>query len=275
MIADRNQIDSDAARVLAEDTLRLARSRLRSLSTQRWDAASHTGELSPPHIDNLTRTRAARLWLSEYFESEFGSDDIPEAIVSENIRSPKYFHKRLHALCNVMMVSSERDDDGRPISAPTSSAWRTLAKDSLLAITTRLRRWLPDPSTERTCKLLKRLVGRHEGTYAAGELTLRIESGVMDVCRRDIWDAGFVDALCQPADTPGWYGPFDTRFGVHMVAVLEVKPERLPNDDERRRFVREAMLEAWRAQKLEKLLSRSRQADVRMIDSPNPSSDGR
>lgn len=271
-IASRDGVDLATARARAEDTLRLARARVRELERDDVELGP-LAELSPTQVDNLARTQLARTWLSEGFEPTHQSQDIPRDLVAQNLESPKYFHPRVHVVCNVMIVSSERDTKGRIVEAPDDPAWRDRARHVLRPITSRLHAWLPDPATERSCKLLKQLVGEHERIYDDGRLTLRIESGVMDVCRRDRWDEGFVDALCEPADSPGWYGPFDTRYGVHMVAVLSIKPETLPAAEERESILRDAMLNAWRTQMLDELLARDRAAKVRVLADPVADSD--
>ncbi|TPV94005.1 MAG: hypothetical protein B7733_17645 [Myxococcales bacterium FL481] len=272
-IARRDRLSPEGARRVATDTLRLAQARLREIESTdpRVDA---TARLGWARLENLVRAHSARTWLREGFEPRHSPEDIPRKLVAANLDSPKYFHPRIHGLCNVMVVPNEDPGDGSRIPlAPTTNEWRTRAHAVLERVETRLRRWLPDASREPDCKLVKRLVALHEGTYDDSRLRLRVESGVLDVCRADRWDEGFVTALCGPATTAGWYGPFQTRFGLHLVAVLYVKPDTMPDADERDQRVRQRMLDAWRRSTLDAWLARERREHVRLLDEPTPPSE--
>lgn len=264
MIARRDDLSQAAARERAEDIVRLARMRRRVL-TARSTGDRAVGGLDRVRAVHLTRAALARLWLTDVFEPSHLGEHMPAQRVAANLERPVYFHERLHVLCNLIVVPSKQDAKGRHVEAPDAPRWHAQAKRFLEPIARRIQRHLPDPSVERDCGVLQQLVQLEDRQSDDGQLTLRLETGLMSVCREDLWDPRFVAALCDPAQGPGWFGPFSTGFGVHLVAVLAIKPENRPDKQEREAFLRATLLDDWRAQALQHELDALRRTTVHIL----------
>lgn len=218
---------------------------------------------------HLLRTARARVWLTQVFEPSHGVDDIPQDVVqrADPVTIPS--HGAIQVVCNVVVgVSANAADAAQgqgPALAKDDPQWRERAERQAEAIGSRLRALLPDPSTESDCEVIDRTLRLGLGASADDELSVRVESGGFESCREDSWDPGWVEAIC-PVTTPRWVGPFWTRFGVHVVAVIKVVEADEYDPSQRDRRVRESILTGWRSNTLGERLARlRREAGVQVV----------
>jgi hypothetical protein len=263
MVAEREGTDAERARRIALDRLRLAVAREQAVAQADPEAIP----LDEARVRHLQRTALARLWLEEGFEPAHGPDAIPTAVLDENLDNRRWFHPQVHRLCQAIAVPAEKGADGRNVVAPDDPQWRARARAFLEPVRERLAWYLPDPSTERDCELFGRVARMSLPPERDPSLELRVEGGGFPVCARELWDPGFVDALCGKADAPGMVPPFETAYGVHLVAVLGIEPAREPDRAARREYVREQMFPAWRAAAFQDYLAQVRERrTVRLAD---------
>lgn len=254
MLAERDSIDEEQARERALETLRLAAAYRETLEAGSAEAVL----IEPGRERQLRRSARARLWLEEDFEPKHEPKDLPGEIIEQNIGLRSVFHPEVHQLCQVIIQPAEKDPDtGRPRQAPDDEVWWEAASRYLEPIQQRLERYIPDPSTEPGCEFFGK-VARRADDEKNEALALKIEQGGYAVCEREFWDEGFSDALCGKAPEPMWVGPFRTRFGLHLVAVVHISPENLPDDEGKRAYLREKMHPNWQKQAFGEYMERLR-----------------
>lgn len=252
MIAERDDVDEATARERALDTLRLAADYEQAQAAQAAEAVL----IDPAREAHLLRSARARLWLEEDFEPKHRPEDIPADLIAANMGKRAIFHPEVHAICNAIVMPAAVDDEtGRHAMPPDDAAWWARARDYLQPIEAALRRYIVDPSTEPGCGLFGRVA--RMAAPESDEFFLKVEQGGYTVCARDLWDPGFVDALCGLSE-PAWVDPFRTEFGLHFVVVLQITPANEPDDAGKKAFLRERMHTPWRQQAFGEYMERLR-----------------
>jgi hypothetical protein len=251
----------------------LARARLSSPPTAAPVIAA--GE-APPGIvaareAHLLRTVRARLWLTEVFEPAHEAVDMPSSVVERADALTMPAHGTIHVVCNLVVGPPPPSDAGPedgPVLAKEDPAWRERARRRADEVAARLRRLVPDPSTEADCEFFQRTIRLGLDGGADPDLTLRVEPGGFESCREGLWDPGWVEAIC-PVEAPTWVDPFWTRFGVHVVAVIKVVEADPYDASARDARVREQALVPWRTSALGEALARMRRdLGVRVVAPP-------
>ena len=263
--AERDGLDGDAAAQKVRDVHLLAEAA----------RAEREAVVDPPPLVSDSRARflrrgaLARLWMTEVFEPSHDVDAIPsdDPIYLRALASPLHVRPRLYRLCQIVVVPSGFDDDreGRFAKAEDPS-WQAVARDRAAAVANRLRRYVT-PADPEACALMAKLMRfepKDDGTVA-----LRVESSAfdLDACAK-LDDAGacverqfaqeWIDAV-RPHTAPGFVPPFSSRFGVHVVFVLEVLPPAAADDPEVIASTKAAILPPWRAAAYDETLDRLRQ----------------
>ena len=276
MLAERDAVDESQAREHALETLRLAAAYREALEGGSAEAVL----IEPGRERQLRRSALARLWLEEDFEPKHGLEDIPDELIEQNMGLRSAFHPEVHQLCQVIVQPAEKDPEtGRRKLAPDDDAWWADAGAYLEPIEGRLKRYIPDPGTEPGCEFFGKVARRGDDEQDE-DMFLKIEQGGYAVCQRESWDEGFSDALCGKAPEPMWVGPFRTRFGLHLAAVVHISPENLPDDAGKRAYLREKMHPTWQKQAFGEYMERLRaKRTVRLgpalrANKPGPAGEG-
>lgn len=258
MLARRHDISPEAARELAVSRLRLAAA-ARARNREANDRTDEKVEaIDPERAALLRKTALARLALEEDFEAKHGPAAIPDDLIDANLERSVDFHPKVHFVCQVLVVPNETPPEGQAlVFAPEDEAWWDGAEAFLGPLHDRMERYVPDPGAEPDCKRFLAITRAFPKLSEDEAYAFRGEGAVFEACARDQLDPGFVDALCE-VDGPGWHGPFRTAYGLHYAAVLKVADEFLPETDERRSYLRESMLDTWRAQKYPEYIERLR-----------------
>jgi hypothetical protein len=230
--------------------------------------------ISPAREAHLLRTARARLWLSQVFEPSHGVDDIPRDVVEKADPMTMPSHGTIQVVCNVIVGASAPAPTGDtteapgPVLAKDDPQWRERAEREAETIAARLRRFLPDPSTEPNCEVIERMLRLGLTANVDADFAVRVESGGFESCREESWDPGWVEAIC-PVTTPRWVDPFWTRFGVHVVAVIKVVEADEYEPTERERRIRESILTGWRSNTLGETLARLRREVGVLVVAPD------
>lgn len=281
--------DEVVAQLAARDELSPAQARARAIDTLRLVAAGraeHAGQgddpgpvLSPRRAEHLRRAALARLWLTERFEPEHGPEDVPDddPRLLQARKDPRMVHPELVSLCQVVVEPPDVEDLSDKAAITEDPAWREAASRALAPVLARIERTVAvgDPDA---CPLLMRTV---ELSGPGDDPQLRVTSPRaggfdLDAClERD--DAGAcVEPRFAPEwteqvramEVPGFSAPFFTRFGLHVVYAHERLPARPAGDPATEAALREAVLDAWRADALDRRLDALRQASTVRVASP-------
>lgn len=249
MLTARHDISEQEAREMAVFRLRLARAAEKRTAEANASTDEDVASIDPERAELLRKTALARLTLEQDFEAKHGPEAIPENLVEANMERSIDFHPKVHFVCQVLVVPNEEPPEGQAlVFAPEDEAWWEGAQGFLGPLYERMERYVPDPGAEPDCKRFLSITRALPKLSPDEAYSFRGEGAVFETCARDRLDPGFVDALCE-VDDPGWYGPFRTAYGLHYAAVLRVEDEFLPEPAARRSYLRDSMLDAWRAQK--------------------------
>jgi hypothetical protein len=252
-IAKRDGLEPASAEALAIQTLQLV--------AARRDELGPDAELPAGREAHLRSTALVRTYLRDVFEPENGPERMSDAFLAEQIAPPqraaRHFHPRLHKLCQVLaMPKQSGEKDAKHIYPDKDDAqWWADAHALIDPIAARLRVWESDFAGEERCDLIIRASKLGRRASEDGGIIIKNEGGMFQIDRADLWSQDWIDEISK-AEGLGWVGPFETKFGIHFVYVLEIMPDTLiaPQDakpEERiaaeSEVFREKGLTQWRA----------------------------
>lgn len=253
-VAERDGLDADAAKATAIDTIRLQAARKEELGDR-------GAELAPERAAHLHDSALARTYLRTVFEPEHGPAQVSDGFLRANLTNPqragRWFHPKLHALCQVIVMPKQSDEkDAKPVLAPEDDeAWWTEARAMMTRLSTRLRAYEKDFAGEENCTLIQTTVGSGKQANESGEIMVKTEAGMFHVARPNTWSKRWVENMTT-ATAGAWVGPFETEFGLHFVFVLKIMEDTAvspfdADEEERiakqREAFREVGLDQWRA----------------------------
>lgn len=279
-IAARDGLSADQARQRALDTLRL----VAAGRQQRAEAggAGEAGEAVPERrAEHLRRAARARLWLTERFEPEHGPDDIPDddpRLVRART-DPSLVHPEIHRVCQVVIQPPGVDDLEAKAAITDQAPWRQAAQDALAPVLERIERNVPVGDPE-ACQLIQREIQLSAAlTDPRLELSFPKPGGFdLDACLQvRESDGACIQPRFDPAwtsqvramEAPGLSAPFFTRFGLHVVYLAEHLDAQPKGDPATEQAVRRAVLDAWRADRLDARLDQLGQAASVRVRTPS------
>lgn len=218
----RDGLESAAAEERAIETLRLV--------AARQDELGDAARLDPVRDSHLRNAALARAYLRDIFEPANDASHMSEDFIMLNLgiaqRAARYFHPKLHKLCQIIVIPKQPTEKGAERAFPPEgdAQWYRDAHALLAPIEARLRAWGEDFAGEPDCKLFRLAVSLGQMASEDGEIVVQREGGMFEIGRSDLWDPRWIAPLLE-VDEPGWVGPFETKFGVHFVRVLEILPD--------------------------------------------------
>ncbi|MGB1701106.1 MAG: hypothetical protein ACPHRO_14200, partial [Nannocystaceae bacterium] len=205
-----------------------------------------------------TRAALARLWLTEEFEPNHGVDQIPKEAYQSML--PRASGHQVSKLCQVILLPEGLDDEARTARAE-SDEFRALVEETAEGIAAAVRKYVAKPTSKRPCGVFNQVVRATAGPSDVNipdGVELRLEGAAMEVCREELWVKPWVDAVC-PVKEFSTIGPVWTKFGAHIVTVIEAIPPASTDEAARDRRARELALTSWRIERLQAELERLRQ----------------
>lgn len=212
----------------------------------------------------LERAALARQWMTQVFEPAHQAQHIPDGdpLLDRALASPKHVRPELYGLCQLVAVPSGFGEDRDGLLAKAADPqWQAAAKARMDTVAERLRRYVraDDPQSCRLFGKLMRFEDKDDGTVKlsveskAFHLDACAKPGPGDTCEEPKWAPEWVDAV-RPHTETGFIPVFRTRFGYHLVFLVEVM-EAAPLDDPATvTATREAILDPWRAAALDQRL---------------------
>lgn len=276
MLMQRDGLDEDAALDQAMVTARLVAARRAELAT-RDQPPEHPDDLDPARRNQLERAALVRVWLDDVFEPEHQADDIPRAIVAQNMADPalsrRLFHPELYVVCQALLVPAALDENNRNVQPPSdpeaAQRWRAAAEAAFAPFVARVRQLEPDLLATEDCSLLGRQVGASERTFELtenlGPVTMRFERFGFAPSLVDDFDAEWVATVTAVRER-SIIGPFPTRFGLHLVVIGSIEPAQLadgslPADElarAREAALRDEIQPQWQTDQLRQILAEQR-----------------
>lgn len=271
-IAARDGLSPEQARVRAEETLRLV-----AAAREAAAAEGKAPGLRPQREQHLRRAARARLWLRERFEASHGPADIPDdhPILQRAWSDSRLVHPELFVLCQAIVEPPDVDDLDAKAEITADPSWREAASAVMAPLVERIERTVPvgDPDA---CSLITTQVTL-SGQPSDERLTLTMSrpGGFdLDACLEPDDEGG----CAKPQFAPEWTEvvrtmspprlgrPFFSRFGLHLVYVVEHLPAQTADDPDTDAALRQAVLEPWRAAALDRELQQmGQQRAVRMV----------
>jgi hypothetical protein len=271
-IAKRDDIDREEAKKRATDTLLL-------VAGSREERAALPGEpteeLPEGRRRHLLRSARARLWLDTHFEPRHGHEHVPEEAMLP-FRG-RVIHPAIHFVCQVMV---RPPTDGE--LAPTGFAgerddaeWRARALEFLGPVRERLLKGVPVGHPE-ACKIMGQLMSleipetdgmrlRYE-RLGGFELDACVDLAPDGGCNKYLWVPEWSDEV-RKADGSGLLEPFFSRWGLHLVYVKDILPERTEEDPTAEPELREIAHPRWQAKAFLEYMQRLRtERGVRVAD---------
>lgn len=256
MVAKRDGLEPAEAELYVEQTLRWVADAERQAAQA---GAEPTPLLTDARAEHLRRAAAARVWLDDVFEPAHRVEDIqasdPAFVQAAN--SSRFKHPRVHVVCQLVAAPSGKfegpDATAELIKAAEDEAWRERAKARFDPVAARLKRYM-NPSDPQGCTLVRKLM-RFEDVEADG-VTLRIESGGFDLdacaqprdadgtCSKPMWASEWSEEVAK-ASGPQVLPTFSSRFGFHLVMVVEVREASDPSDPDVADEIRTAIGPQW------------------------------
>ncbi len=274
-IAERDGLSEAEARQRALDIARLVAAGRRQRATAGEEAEP---ALPPRRAEHLRRAALARLWLEERFEPAHGLDDIPDddPRLLRARQNPRLVHPEIHQVCQVVVQPPGVDDLDEKAVITARTEWQQAAQAALDPVVERIERNVPIGDSE-ACQLIQREIQLSEAPTAP-ELELSFpKPGGFDLtacvqiresdgeCIQPLFDPDWT-ARVAAMDAPSLSPPFFTRFGLHLVYLAERLPAQPAGAPETERAVREAVLDAWRAEQLDVQLQQMGKArSVRLV----------
>ncbi len=253
MVAARDDLSQADARAYVDDVIRLAA----AAEAERTRVPDPPDALTEARRRFLRRAAQARVWLHDVFEPTHRAEDIDasDPVLTRALASSKHVHPRVHLLCQLVAVPSGFDDDRAGLLAQAADPqWQARAATRFEPVANRLQRYVraDDP---QACRLMGKLL-RFE-TQDADGVVLRVETKGFDLdactrraadgtCEEPQWASEWVEQVAR-AEPPGFIPAFRSRFGHHLVFVLEVLPSQRLEEPDTLATVRTQIRPAWRA----------------------------
>ena len=280
LVAARDGLDDATAREHVADTLRLVAAARDEASRRGTEA---TAELDEDRRAVLRRGALARLWLRETFEPSHRAEDIPDddPMLVRGLADGRLVHPEVHRLCQLVAVP-DGDLDPEPARARAADPkWRAQARARFDPAAERVRRYVR-PDDPHACDEMARLLQFE--TVHADDVELRVESAafVLDACGKQAPDGSCLERAWAPewveqveaVRAPGFTTAFWTRFGRHLVFVLEVLPSHPADDPATATWVRSRIHDAWARAAFEQTMERLRgEHSVRIAADARPEGD--
>lgn len=258
MVAQRDGLDDAQAQRYVEQTLRWAADAEREAEAV---GAEPRPLLTKARREHLERSAAARVWLDDVFEPTHRNENIPQSdpAFMGAAQSNRFNHPRIHMVCQLVAAPSGEFDEGPAgrealLKVAADEAWQARAKARFDPVAARLQLYL-DPKDPQGCTLMQKLM-RFEQSNADG-VVLRIESGGFDLdacaearkedgsCASPTWVPEWTREVAK-ASGPKVLPPFSSRFGFHLVMVLDVREANDPSDPEVASRIRDEIGPKWR-----------------------------
>ncbi len=252
MVAQRDALSDAAAREHIHEVALLAEAA----------RAEQDSRVDPPPLLTEARERfirrgaLARLWMHDAFEATHGVGDIADddPIFTRALASPKHVRPRLSMLCQVVAVPAGFDDREAMLERAKDPQWQATAKTRIDAIADRMQRYVR-PEDPQSCRLMGKLMRYEDKDDGVVKLSVESKAFDLDACvREDLsgaclepkWAQEWVDKV-RPHTEPGFIEPFRTRFGYHVVFLVQVLEPAPAEDPATIAATRAAILGPWRA----------------------------
>ena len=271
-IAKRDGLSEDEARTRGLETLRLVAA-ARAEQVQRGEAPG----LTERRADHLRRSARSRLYVSEVFEPEHGPDAIADddPLLARARADPMMVHPQLHRVCELVIQPSEATDPESMSAQIAEPEWQRAARSALDPVLARVQRHVPVGDHE-ACKLLQQTIDLN-GALEDPSLILKFPPpGGVDLsacaktddsgrCIERQFHENWASAV-RSTEAPGFSEPFFSPYGLHVVYVDGVMEGRSLADPDTDAFLRQSVLDAWRAQQFDQRLGAlSKKRAVRMV----------
>jgi len=252
MVVQRDGLSDAAARAHIQDVARLAKAA----------HAEQDSHVDPPPLLTEARERfirraaLARVWMHDTFETAHGAQDIPgdDPIFTRALASPKHVRPRLSMLCQIVAVPAGFDDRDAMLEKAQDPQWQASTKIRIEAIADRMQRYVR-PEDPQACRLMGKLMRYENKDDGVVKLSVESKAFNLDACiREDLsgtclepkWAAEWVQYV-RPHAEPGFIKPFRTRFGYHLVFLVQVLEPASAQDPATVAATRAAILGPWRA----------------------------
>lgn len=252
MVAERDGLSNAAAREHVQQVALLSKAA----------RAEQDGRADPPPLLTEARKRfvrraaLARVWMHDTFEPTHGvaeiADDDP--IFVRALASPKHVRPRLSMLCQVAAVPAGFDDRDAMLQKAEDPEWQATTKARVDAIADRMQRYVR-PDDPQSCRLMGKLMRFENKDDGIVKLSVESKAFNLDACLREDasgacleprWAPEWVEHV-RPRTEPGFIKPFRTRFGYHLVFLVQVLEPAPADDPATLAATRAAILGPWRA----------------------------
>lgn len=220
------------------------------------------GRVDPPPLMTAARERfvrrgaLARVWMHDTFEPAHGVAQIAEddPIFVRALASPKHARPRLSMLCQIVAVPAGIEDRDAMLAKAEDPDWQATTKARIDTIADRMQRYVR-PEDPQSCRLMGKLMRYEDKDDGVVKLSVESKAFNLDACTREDasgaclepqWAPEWVEHV-RPRTEPGFIEPFRTRFGYHLVFLVQVLEPAPADDPATRSATREAILGSWRA----------------------------
>lgn len=252
MVAQRDGLSEGAAHEHVQQTALLAA----AARAEQAGPAEHPPLMTPARERFIRRGALARLWMHDTFEPTHGVAQIPEddPIYVRALASPKHVRPRLSMVCQVVAAPAGIDDRDAMLEKAKDPAWQATAKARIGTIADRMPRYVR-PEDPQSCRLMGKLMRYEDKDDGIVKLSVESKAFNLDACLREDpggacleprWAPEWVEHV-RPRTDPGFIQPFRTRFGYHLVFLVQVLEPAPADDPATLAATRGAILGAWRA----------------------------
>lgn len=252
MVAKRDGLSEAAAREHVRQVALLAK----AARAEREDRVDPPPLLTEARERFIRRGALARLWMHDIFEPTHGVEDIAadDPVFTRALASPKHVRPRLSMLCQIVAVPAGADDRDAILKKAEDPRWQATTKTRIEAIADRMRRYVR-PEDPHACRLMAKLMRYENKDDGVVKLSVESKAFNLDACLREDpsgacleprWAPEWVEYV-RPHTEPGFIAPFRTRFGYHLVFLVQVLDPAPAEDPATLAATREAILGPWRA----------------------------